>query len=316
MNDDQKIILIYRTTRLEELIRRYNTQEQAKFYIEHLGEDFSLYQNEHQNYKKVIRESTDYLSAFGYVLALERQFLPNFMFSATDLIVVIGQDGLVANTLKYLSGQKVIGVNPDRKHYDGILLPFESPELPSVLKNLNKRNIKEVSMAKAELNDGQVLYGVNDLFIGQRTHISSRYGIQLGALSENQSSSGIIISTGLGSTGWLKSILTGADQIMQYVLNADSADKRKRNSVTAPLHTMRWDSNELFYTVREPFPSQVTGTELVFGKFGNNTPLKITSYMPEGGVIFSDGIESDFLSFNSGFTATISVAKEKGLLVT
>ncbi len=54
---------------------------------------------------------------------------------------------------------------------------------------------------KAILNDGQVMYGVNDLYIGQRTHISSRYQIQIGGNSEFQSSSGVIISTGLGATG-------------------------------------------------------------------------------------------------------------------
>ena len=31
-----------------------------------------------------------------------------------DIVVVVGQDGLVANTLKYLQGQPVIAVNPDR----------------------------------------------------------------------------------------------------------------------------------------------------------------------------------------------------------
>lgn len=34
------------------------------------------------------------------------------------------------------------------------------------------------------------------------------------------------------------------------------------------------------------------------------------------GVIFSDGIESDFLNFNSGSIATIGIAKEKARLVT
>jgi hypothetical protein len=37
--------------------------------------------------------------------------------------------------------------------------------------------------------------------------------------------------------------------------------------------------------------------------------------MPEGGVIFSDGIEADHVSFNSGVEATIGVAKQTGKLV-
>jgi NAD kinase len=308
MLHDDKIILVYRRTRLEDLIQRYNTIEQAKFYIEHLGEDFSKYLNEHRHYKKVIDEAMTILSSLGRLQGIERGFLPNFIFGENDLVVVIGQDGLVANTLKYLSKQFVIGVNPDRKSYDGVLLPFDLRELSYIVKEVfqKKRVIKEVSMAKASLNDGQIIYGVNDLFIGQRSHVSSRYGIQLGMQSENQSSSGIIVSTGLGSTGWLKSIVQGANKI---------ASSLNGENIESAMKTMKWNSQELVFTVREPFPSKVTKTELVFGSFSNESPLIIKSYMPEGGVIFSDGIETDYLNFNSGFTATISVADKKGFLV-
>jgi len=37
--------------------------------------------------------------------------------------------------------------------------------------------------------------------------------------------------------------------------------------------------------------------------------------MPCGGVIFSDGMESDYLEFNSGTDATIGLAREKANLV-
>ena len=67
----------------------------------------------------------------------------------------------------------------------------------------------------------------------------------------------------------------------------------------------------MIYTVREPFPSEVTGTPLTFGVIDTHHPLTITSHMAGNGVIFSDGIEADYLSFNSGATATISVADKK-----
>jgi hypothetical protein len=38
--------------------------------------------------------------------------------------------------------------------------------------------------------------------------------------------------------------------------------------------------------------------------------------MPENGVIFSDGIEADFLEFNSGDVATIGLSERVGKLVT
>ena len=48
----EKIVLVTRKTRLDELIERFNTQAQAKFYIEHAGSDFSAYLLEHDAYQR------------------------------------------------------------------------------------------------------------------------------------------------------------------------------------------------------------------------------------------------------------------------
>ncbi len=58
-------------------------------------------------------------------------------------------------------------------------------------------------------------------------------------------------------------------------------------------------SNFLYYSVREPFPGNTTGTNLVFGKITDS--LQITALMPESGVIFSDGVEQDFMQFPRRF---------------
>ena len=55
---------------------------------------------------------------------------------------------------------------------------------------------------------------------------------------------------------------------------------------------------------------------LVFGRVTTEIPLILESRMAENGVIFSDGIEKDFLEFNSGTQAVIGVAERKGVLVT
>lgn len=306
---ENKIVLVKRKTRLEELIVRYNTIEQAKFYIEHLGSDFSDYLEEDKIYKKAILEAQGILEQMGRVQIIDRSFIPNFTFGTDDTVVVIGQDGLVANTLKYLDHQRLIGVNPDSKRWDGVLLPFNVQDLKLVIPDIfkMKRPIKEVSMAKAVLNDGQTIYAVNDLFIGQKTHMSARYNIKLGSEEEYQSSSGIIVSTGLGSTGWLKSIVTGAANIIGSMYGTRQ-NINKENEI-------KWNSQYLYFSVREPFPSRSSKADIVFGKVTNNCPLQISSQMPENGVIFSDGIESDYLQFNSGIEATIRVAEKRGHLV-
>jgi len=309
---DNKIVLVTRPTRLAELVIRFNTVSQARFYVEHQGADFSDYLREDETYHRALTATQTALAQTGRVQVVDRGFLPNFVFAPEDTVVALGQDGLVANTLKYLNGQPVVGVNPDPERWDGRLLPFRVSDLPKVMPEvvLRKRRTRSVTMAKASLNNGQALYGVNDLFIGPKTHSSARYLIRSGEASETQSSSGVIVSTGMGSSGWLKSLLTGAATITQ----AAASEKVRKIRLNVKTE-FAWDANYLFYTVREPFPTKTTGASLVFGRVTPETPLILESRMAENGVIFSDGIEKDFLEFNSGTQATIGIAERKGVLV-
>ncbi len=170
----------------------------------------------------------------------------------------------------------------------------------------DKRTHRSVTMAMASLTDGQVLYGVNDLFIGPRSHISARYEIKSGDAAEIQSSSGIIVSTGLGSTGWMKSVVTGSLAI------ANSLHGKSKASTYQP---QPWDTDQLLFAVREPFPSKTSSASLVFGDITRRQPLLLASQMPENGVIFSDGIEADRLDFNSGAVAKIDIANRAGRLI-
>jgi len=327
---DNKIVLVTRPTRLAELVIRFNTVSQARFYIEHQGADFTDYLREDETYHRALTETQAALAQAGRVQTVDRGFLPNFVFAPDDIVVTLGQDGLVANTLKYLNGQPVVGVNPDPDRWDGRLLPFRASDLPKVMPEVvfRKRSTKSVTMAKASLNNGQTLYGVNDLFIGPKTHCSARYLIRSGEASETQSSSGVIVSTGMGSTGWLKSLLTGAAAITQSVGSvlaqratedlfaaAHPQGKGKANVLLSVKTDFAWNSNYLLYTVREPFPTKTTGASLVFGRVTTELPLMLESRMAENGVIFSDGIEKDFLEFNSGTQAVIGIAERKGVLV-
>lgn len=288
---------------------RFNTEDQARFYVEHLGADFSDYQIEDRVYKQVIRDAENLLSRHGRVQVVDRSFMPNFIFGPMDTVVAIGQDGLVANVLKYLDEQPLIGVNPDINRWEGVLLPFTVAELDLIVPEVfsKKRPIADVTMAEAKLNTGEKISAVNDLFIGPRSHTSAHYSIQIGEKKEEHSSSGIIVSTGLGSTGWLRSVLAGATGVAS-ALSGRTLKITEKKAVT-------WDANYLYFSVREPWPSKTSGATITFGKVTQSHPLILTSQMPENGVIFSDGIESDYLNFNSGTEVSITVAPKKGHLV-
>jgi NAD kinase len=314
---DKKIVLVTRPTRLAELVIRFNTVSQARFYVEHQGADFSDYVREDETYHRALTETQEALAQIGLVQTVDRSFLPNFVFAPEAIVVTLGQDGLVANTLKYLDGQPVVGVNPDPERWDGRLLPFCVKDLPALMPEvaLDRCHLHSVTIAQAQLNNGQRLYGVNDLFIGPKTHTSARYSIRSGNISETQSSSGVIVSTGLGATGWLKSLLTGASAVTTAMTNRGKTNRTEIGLYERAVAGFVWESQFLYFTVREPFPTHTTGASLVFGRVTKEMPLVLESRMAENGVIFSDGIEQDFLEFNSGTKAIIGIADKKGALV-
>lgn len=309
MDMDRKIILVTRRTRLQELVARYNTVEQARFQAEHLGMDFGDFMLEDTTYQAAVNAAEICLAQHGRLQRLDRGFLPNFLFPPDVLVVVLGQDGLVANTLKYVGQQQVLAVNPDPARFDGVLLPFGMADLPKILPEVwnGHRKIREITMARARLSDGQQLLAVNDFFIGARSHVSARYELSIADRHERQSSSGIIVSTGLGSTGWLRSVLTGASAVAGGEPSRDVVALREKG--------FAWDARRLVFSVREPFPSRWSQASLVFGDIVPTSPLRVRSLMPEGGILFSDGIEADGLDFRSGLEAVIDIAEQRGRLL-
>lgn len=308
MNRFEKTVVVTRKTELEELIDRFNTPAQARFYLEHAGQAFEPIEERHNIYHEALKTVRENIPCGIKQQVIERSYLPQFMFDDHDLIVTIGIDGLVVNTAKYLTVQPILAVNPDPSSIDGALLPFDQFSFKTAIDKAlkNSAQTKKVTMAEAKLNDGQYILAFNDLFIGQKTHISARYQIQHGEKNEEQSSSGVIVSTGAGSTGWLKSIYSGAAGVVSAL----------GGQVIPPPNAgvFEWDENYLIYSVREPFPSKATQASLVYGVITPDKPLTLTSTMAETGVIFSDGVEQDYVEFNSGAIATISLADRKATL--
>lgn len=308
----RRVILVTRRTRLQEIVARHNTLAQARFTIEHMGADFGDYLREDEAYGASLRQAVAALQAWGRWQTVDRTLLANFVFDASDIVVALGQDGLVANTLKYLDGQPLVGVNPEPARWDGVLLPFTPPDLARLLPDVaaGRRADRAVTMAQARLGDGQTLLAVNDLFIGPRTHTSALYDIAQGGVSEAQSSSGLIVSTGLGSTAWLRSVVTGSMAIARAL-----GEGGGRPAPEAAWHALPWDAPQLVFAVREPFPSRGSRTALVYGQVSAERPLTLRSRMPDQGVIFSDGMEADFLRFPAGMEAVVAPARRRGRLV-
>ena len=305
----EKAVIVTQKTRLEGLLEKFNTRDQAKFWIEHMGLDFADYDHEHDTYRRAVDGVRRVVESLELKLQLvERAFLPSFLFTPQDLVVTVGRDGLVANAAKYVDGHPIVGVNPDPARWDGVLLPF-SPITArrGVLSVLEGRvAAKRVTMAEVSLNDGQRLLAFNDFLIGRKDHASARYAITWHGSREPQSSSGVLVATGAGSTGWFSSTQNMAESISRLLVP---------QRPTLPRLRMPWDDPRLAFVVREPYRSRSSGVAIGAGILPAGESLVIESQMPEGGAIFSDGVLDDALAFDSGCVATIKTAKKQALLV-
>jgi NAD kinase len=276
-----RVVLVTRDTEYQALLAEHGTHQQAEFFLDQRGQAIEPLVERH-------RRRDD---ALGAVLAaipvrwrrtrVPREELARFLFAPDDVVVVLGQDGLVANVAKYLNGQPVLGFNPNPDLYDGLLVQHSPAAAGELMVESVRGGVRyeERTMVEAVLDDGQRLLALNEVFVGHATHQSARYHIEHGGDSERHSSSGLIVATGTGSTGWARSIVL------------------ERGS---PLPLPAPTEDSLVFLVREAFPSVTTGVSLTEGLVRSPDGLAIVSEMNDGGVVFGDGIERDYLKFDWG----------------
>lgn len=301
----QRIVIVIKPTRLAAL-RRANacSDGQLEYLLSTRNEAVAPYQKEDAAYRASLTVLYGQIPSGVAVTSVSRDDLAGFLFRPSDAVVAIGPDGLFVNVARYLSGQPVITVNPDPANVDGVLMRAAPSQVGRMLAQLaaGEAAFERVTLAMLELNDRKdAYYAVNEFHIGRADQVSARYRIRANGREEAQSSSGVIVSTGTGSTGWLLSCVNGALAV---------AGGTSKFPVPFPR-----DARELLYLVREPFASRATGTSIAFGRVRNHEKLEIVSEMPEGGCISVDGVIEDAISFPAGTRATFAVSDRSVAIV-
>jgi hypothetical protein len=286
-----RVVVATRPTALQRVIERHGTPGQARFFLASRGlslDDLERLQVEQDRAVAAVDRAIPIDWRRAYV---QRSDLDRFLFEPDDIVVAVGQDGLVANLAKYVTGQPVIGINPSPQAYDGVLVPHSPAKAPDLFRIVaaGRGQFEERTMVEASLDDGQKLVALNEVFVGHVSHQSARYRITAGSGAERQSSSGLIAATGTGSTGWARSV-----------------HNMRHSSLRLPQPTDR----QLVFFVREAFPSRSTGVNIQEGLVTSNRPLTLYSEMDDGGVIFGDGIEQDRLEFPWGARLEVRCASQ------
>lgn len=291
MSRAPRIVVVHRRTELEELIARHGTRGQAGFFLASRGRSLAEVDERHRALGDALTTVAGAIPADRRRADVERADLDRFLFAQDDIVVVVGQDGLVANVAKYLDGQPVIGVDPEPDRNPGVLVRHAPAGFGAVLAAVAAASAgyEARAMVEAILDDGQTLAALNEIYVGHPGHQSARYTLRTGGSEERQSSSGVIVSTGTGATGWCRSIWQQSHSRLELPAPAES---------------------RLVWYVREAWPSPATGTSLVEGVVEADEELSVVAET-DGLVAFGDGIESDRLTLGWGQELRVHLAARR-----
>jgi hypothetical protein len=301
MNIDH-IVLVVKKTDYERLILRHASVTQATFALGQKGDSLEGYARAHQAYERAIAAIHAQLPQQIPFEVIDQERATLYPWRKGQLIIVCGPDGLFVNLAKSITDQLVITVNPDPTRVNGKIMMHAPDDVGGLIKKIlaDTATVIPITLGKVTTNDGQELYAVNDFLVGRNDQRAARYSIQCDGREEQQCSSGVIVSAPMGATGWIKSVMDTARGLCGGNGGGSNAQWPAFSG---------WNERKLAFIVREAFASVDTGTSLLKGYVaGGNAKLVIRSLMPEGGVIFSDGMTDAQLDFGTGITATFSVA--------
>lgn len=297
MSPPPRAVVVHRRSELDQLVARHGTRGQAEFFLRTRGRSLTEVESHHAAQQSALAVVAGAIPLDWRRTRVERADLDRFLFEPGDVVVVAGPDGLVANVAKYLDGQPVVGLNPEPDRNPGVLVRHPPSAIGPLLATVAGADldgyVEDRTMVRATVDDGQTLLALNEVYIGHPSHQSARYRIESpGAGTERQSSSGVLVGTGTGATGWCRSVWL-----------------ERRSALTLP----EPDGPTLCWFVREAWPSPATGTSLTEGILRSGEHLDIVAESDL--VVFGDGIEGDALALTWGQRVTLSRAEQRLRLV-
>jgi NAD kinase len=289
-----RAVIVYRRTELQEMLDRHGTRGQAAFFLAARDRGIEEAEARHRVVQAAVATVSAAVPEQWRRASVERAELSRFLFEPADVIVVVGQDGLVANVAKYLDGQLVIGINPEPRRNPGVLVPHPPGAAAALLAAAGSAGIEDRCMVLAEADDGQQLLALNEVYVGHASHQTARYTLAPpDGRAEAQASSGVIVGTGTGATGWCRSAWL---------------ERHSALALPGPVEP------GLAWFVREAWPSPATGTARTEGLLAAGQALRLTIATDQL-VLFGDGVEADAVALSWGQTVTIGLANQTLRLV-
>lgn len=134
-----------------------------------------------------------------------------------DLIIVLGGDNSFTNISHHIKDAMILGVNSDPERSVGSLTKWsinninDIKYLSSLIEN-KKYGIESWTRLKAKVDGKDITQATSEYFLGEKLRSQmSRHILELNGKKIEQKCSGLLIATGVGSTGWYKSASKSPD---------------------------------------------------------------------------------------------------------
>ena len=236
-------------------------------------------------WNKISREVKDVFE-YSKVSCFWKNSLKEKNLQNKELIISIGGDGTFLSASHFVKNQTIIGINSNKKRSEGVLTSESIENLKAKLKKIKegKFRVKEYKRVKAKIfqKDKCILteYALNEVYVGNvNPHHTSKYTLLFKGKKENQVSSGILISTGTGSSAWYKS------------MGGKPFSKTK---------------NFLKFIVREPYSRKIHKTKIKKGKIKEKEVLEIKNFFSHN-ILAIDSIRS--YKLKKGDKVILSIGK-------
>ncbi len=148
-------------------------------------------------------------SHYKSVKIIDRRFIKRILKDGKitqDITLVVGGDGTFLRTAQFIGKTKIMGINPRPGRREAFFSSITAKDFKPEM--LDKAEVKIFPRLRAKINGKKVgPLALNDIYIGEkRPYKTSKYKLCVGKKRETQISSGVVVSTAVGTNSWFKSI--------------------------------------------------------------------------------------------------------------
>ncbi len=304
-----RAVLVHRHTELEELVARHGTRGQAAFYLRTRGRRIEDLEARHAGQAAAMVAVSSAIPADWRRGMVERADLPRFLFGPDDIVVAVGQDGLVANLAKYLDGQLIVGIDPEPGRNPAVLVRHPSGACAGGCSALRRspRAAGAEAEAMARPKAAAAPSSAWPLDHRRNRRWAAAHRAERDLRRPAHAPDRPLHAPTAGRPGGGAGIF-GAHRVHWHRRDGLVPLGLGWSAASCPLaHLPGPEEDRLVWFVREAWPSPATGTDCTEGTLSAGQEIEVTAESDRL-VLFGDGIEADTVPLTWGQSARLRLA--------